>query len=343
LEIIKDDVFRKQLKKGISGAYMFFGDEDYMKLHTLNAVRESICPDPSFAMFNEFKIDVMDYSPAALLDALMPLPMMSEKKLVTVNGLNIDGLRAKEIDELCDVLSALDEYDYNIVIISVPAGQFDPGTNPKKPSTTCKKLSEYLTPVRFDPVMGAKLVTWVEKHFNACGVKASPDVCAFLIEYSGRSMYTLSNETEKLSYYVLANGRDTVTKEDVQRVSVAELSTDVFALANAILDGRSEYAMKALEVMRFRRVDPLILNGQISQTVCDIISIKALLDEGMSVMEISSALKMNDYRTKLYAQSAAKKSMQRLKAMIDLCAEVDSILKFSQQGYSALERLVCGL
>jgi hypothetical protein len=60
-------------------------------------------------------------------------------------------------------------------------------------------------------------------------------------------------------------------------------------------------------------------------------------------MEISSALKMNDYRTKLYAQSAAKKSMQRLKAMIDLCAEVDSILKFSQQGYSALERLVCGL
>ncbi len=343
MDMIKDDVFRKQLKKGISGAFLFFGDEDYMKLHTLNAVRESVCPDPSFALFNDMKIDVIDYSPSALIDALMPLPMMSDKKLITVNGLNIDALKPKEIDELCVALSQLEEYDYNVVIISVPAGQFEAGTPPKRLSSTCKKLSEYLTPVRFDTVTGAKLTGWVGKHFAAHGVNATPEVCSFLTEYAGRSMFTLSNETEKLSFYVLKNGRDTVTREDVLKVSIPELSADAFALTNAILDGNSDYAMKVLEVMRFRRIDPIPLNAEISKTVCDLILIKALLNEGMSVMEISSTLKMNDYRTKLYAQSAAGKSMQRLKAALELCVEADAQLKSSPQGYIALERLVCCL
>jgi len=343
LEIIRDDSFRKQLKKGISGAFLFFGDEDYMKVHTLNAVRESICPESSFALFNDMKIDVIDYSASALLDALMPMPMMSDKKLITVNGLNIDGMRPKEIDELCDVLAALEEYDYNVVIISVPAGQFDPGSNPKKLSSTCRKLSEYLTPVRFDTVTGAKLTGWVGKHFASHGVNATPEVCAFLTEYAGKSMYTLSNETEKLSFYVLENGRNTVTRDDILKVSIPELSADVFALANAILDGKSDYAMKALEVMRFRRVDPLILNGEISKTICDLIIIKALLNEGKSAFEISSMLKMNEFRTKIYAQSASGKSMERLKAALALCVETDAQLKLSQQGYIPLERLVCGL
>ena len=343
MEIIKDEAFRKLLKKGVSGAFVFFGDEDYMKSHTVSAVRDSVCPDPSFALFNEIKIDVIDYSANALLDALMPLPMMGEKKLIVVNGLNIDGMRSKEIDELCDVLSAIEEYDYNVVVISVPAGQLDIGQNPKKLSATAKKLCECATLVSFDPIMGAKLVTWVGKHFSAHGVSATPEVCAFLIEYSGRSMYTLSNETEKLSFYALSHGRDTVTKEDILAVSVAELSVDAFALANAVLDGRNEYAMTALEVMRFRRVDPLILSGEISRTVCDLILIKALLEEGMSPMEIASTLKMNEFRVKIYAQSAAGKSMKRLRAAVKLCAETDAAMKLSQQGYLALERLICGL
>ena len=35
MDIIKEDAFRKQLKKGLSGAYLFFGDEDYLKNFSL--------------------------------------------------------------------------------------------------------------------------------------------------------------------------------------------------------------------------------------------------------------------------------------------------------------------
>ncbi len=343
MEIIKEDEFRRRIKKGLSGGYLFFGDEDYMKSFSVRSARESICTDEAFALFNDMTIENMDYSAGAVLDALMPMPMMTDTKLVTVNGLNITALKPRELDDLCDVLATLPEYNYNVLIISVPATMIDEGNLPKYPSAVLKRLGEYLTLVNFEPVSGAKLVSWVGKHFNHAGANASPEVCSFLISYAGRSMYTLANETEKLSYYVLANGRSTVTKEDVLKVSVAEITTDAFTLANAILDGRSEDAMGALAAMKFRRVDPIVLMSEVSRVICDMVSIKVLAEEGCSVGEIALTLKMNEYKTKLYAQGAAGKSKQKLMEALDLCAEADLSIKLSAQGYEIIEKLVCSL
>ena len=35
MDIIKEDVFRKQIKKGLSGGYLFFGEEDFGKEKSL--------------------------------------------------------------------------------------------------------------------------------------------------------------------------------------------------------------------------------------------------------------------------------------------------------------------
>ena len=343
LEIIKEEAFRKQLKKGLSGAFLFFGEEDYMKAHSLKAARDSVCPDPSFAVFNDIRIDVIDYSAGALVDALMPLPMMSDKKIVTVNGLNVNALKPREIDDLCDALSVLSEYDYNVLIITVPADHIDEGNLPKYPSAILKKLGEYVTPVRFEAVSGARLTSWVAKHFEHNGVKASADVCAFLISYAGRSMYTLSNETEKLAYYVLANGRDNVTKEDVINVSAAEITTDAYTLANAIVDGRGEDAINALAVMKFRRVDPVILMGEVSKIVSDLVAVKALAEVGCPAVEIASILKMNEYRVKVFVQGTANKSLSRLKTTLSMCAEADLGIKQASAGYTAIEKFICSI
>ena len=250
-------------------------------------------------------------------------------------------MKPSEIDDLCDVLETLSEYDYNVLIISVPAGGIDEGNIPKKPSAILTKLSKYLTPVRFEAISPSRLVTWVGKHFAHNGVKASPEVCSFMINYCGASMFTLASETDKLSYYVLWNGRDEVKVDDVKNVSIAEISTDTFALANAILDGKYDVALDALSVMKFRRVDPIIILSEVSKVVCDMFAIKAMLEEGKSSSEIASALKMNEYRVKVYASGASGKSLKRLKRALELCAEADASLKLSPQGYIAIEKLIC--
>lgn len=342
MEIIREDVFRKQLKKGLSGGYLFYGDEDYLKGFALRAAREEFCSDPTFALFNHVEIDALDYSPDALLDAMMPLPMMADKKLITVTGLNLSRFRAEETEALLDTLAALKEYDYNVLILSIPAGQLDEGT-PKKPSALLTKLGESLTLVHFSPVVGARLAAWVGKHFAHHGITASPEVCNFLIEYSGSSMHILAAETEKLAYYALSQGRQTVTKADVEAVSVPELDADTYALTNAVLDGNYEKAFRALEVMRFRRIEPVIVLSQVSRTLCELCWVKALQKEGLGVAEIVSTLRSQripEFKVRLYLSSAASKSEKKLRRAMELCMEADRMLKLSPQGYQAIERLI---
>ncbi len=343
MDLIKEDVFRKQLKKGLSGGYLFFGDEDYLKSFALHAARESICPDATFALFNDVRIDALDYSAGALLDALMPPPMMSEQKIISISGLNVGGMKSGELDDLFEALALLPQYDYNVLILSIPSGQIEEGNLPKRPSPILNRFAEHLTPVYFEPISGNRLVAWVGKHFEHHGVSAPPEVCADLIELVGRSMFTLSSETEKLSYYALQNGRTAVTRQDVERVCVTELSADTYALANAILDGRYEDAMQALNVMKFRRVEPVIILSEVSRVICDLISVKLLQGEGLPTSEIASVLKMNEYKARLYLTGAGGKSMKKLRRAVDLCSEADLALKLSPQGYIAIERLICSL
>ena len=161
--------------------------------------------------------------------------MMSEQKIVTINGLPISTLKPSEIDDLCDVLATLPEYDYNVLIISVPAGALDEGNLPKSPSVTLQKLAAHLTPVRFEAVSPARLVSWLGKHFAHNGVNVTAQLCSFMISYCGSSMFTLAAECDKLSYYALAHDRTTVSEEDVRTVCCADLSADSFALANSCL------------------------------------------------------------------------------------------------------------
>lgn len=342
MEIMREDAFRKQLKSGLSGGYLFYGDEDYLKAHALRAARQAVAADEGLAVFNDVRLDAMDFSALSLLEALQPLPMMEDRKIVTVTGLSISSLKPRELDELCDALDALSEYDYNVLILSVPSGEIEEGT-PKRPSAILGRLGKYLIPVLFESIAGARLAAWVGKHFAACGVKAAPDVCAYLIEYSGRSMYTLAAETEKLSYYVLQNGRSEVTREDVKQVSVGVIETDAYALANAVLDGRPEKALEALSVMKFQRVEPIIILSEVSRVICDMLSVKSLLERGTPQSEIARVLKMNEYKAKLYVGAVAAKPTGRFKRALSMCAEADLALKLSPQGYQAIERLICGL
>lgn len=341
MDVIKEDVFRKQLKKGLSGGYLFFGEEDYLKSFSLRSARQAVCPDETFAVFNDISIDPLDYSASDLVKALMSPPMMSDKKIVTINGLAISDMKSSELDELYDALSVLPEYDYNVLIISVPCGLIDEGNLFKKPSSVILELSKHLSLVQFNSISGARLAGWIGKHFEHHGVRASADVCNMLMERCGRSMFTLASETEKISFFVLSDGRDTVTPQDVESVSASVIESDAYALTNAILDGKHSEAIDALNVMRFRRIDPVIILSEVSSTVSNLISTKALLSEGFSAAEISRILKINEYKTKLYAQAAPSKSMQNLKRALLLCSEADLSLKLNAQGYIPIERLIC--
>ena len=339
MEIIKEADFRKEIKSKPGQGYIFFGEEDYMKSFALKLAKETLSPDPSFSFFNEISFDALSYSPDALLDALMPLPMMAERKLITVTGLDLNAMKPGEVDALCSTLAKLEDYDYNTVIISTASDRFDVGNLPKKPSTLFKKLSECLTPVNFEKNTPARLASWVGKHFEHNGARASAETCSFVIDYCGRNMFNLASETEKLSFYVLANGRQEVTKNDVLLVATPAAEYDAFAFTNAIGARRREEALDILREFKFKKVDPIIIMSEITRTVCDILSVMVLKEDGFTSKEISDALKIHEYRVSLMLKNSPKADV--CKRMLTLCREADLELKQSRDGYAMLEKLIC--
>ena len=342
-DFITDEAYRAQIADATGNAFLFFGSEDYLKAAAVRATREALCPDPSMAFFNDIIIDATDYTDDKLLDTMAAPPMMTDARLIVLRGFDFTAIKTAELDGLLETLALVKEYDYNCIIIEVAADLIDEGYLPKKPSAILKKISKTVTPVRFEAPTGARLARWVGKHFAHHGVTAEPAVCTAFVEYAGNTMFVLSNEVEKLAAYVKAQGRNTVTKDDIRTVTVPATLPDAFALSNAILEGNGEAALAALAVMKFERVEPTVILSEISRTFADMQSARVLFNAGKNVAEVAAVLKTHEYKTRLISKALAKTSPTRLARVIALAARTDQALKRSSGDYSLIEALIAAI
>ncbi len=341
--IISEADYRKQIGKTAGKAYLLFGEEDYLKQHAIRLTRAQVCPEPAFAVFNDITIDAVDYSADVLLDAMTPPPMMSDGRLILVRGLDFTSMKPSELDALVETLSLLPEYDCNTVLIYVAAGLVDEGYLPKRPSTVLKKLCEVCIPVRFEASSPARLAAWGAKHFAHYGVTASGADCTRLVSLVGRDMYRLASEIEKLSYYVLSAGRDTVTAADIDALAIPATEEDAFALSNAICARDYAAALSALSVLKFERVEPTFVMGELSQTLCQMYAVKLYLEAGRGKSEIAAALKLHEYKTGLLIRAVSGTDRAHLARAVELCVEADLKLKRESRDYAVIEKLICSL
>ncbi len=341
--MLSESEFRKLIKPSMSGVYLFFGEEDYLKANAIRNVRKAVVSDPSFAVFNDIRLDTYSFSAATLLNAVTPLPMMSETKLVTVSGLSISSMKKTDVDDLIDALKECSEYDYNTVIISVPDEEIDQGFLPKKPSKILRRFEEVLTPVYFEKCSNAKLLGWVKRHFDFHSVDASPAVCAYMIEYCGRSMFSLAAEIDKLCYYILAHGRNTATENDVNLISCANSEYDGFALTNALMDGRYEDLLAVFDSLKAKQIKPTIILGDVVKTLSTMLNVKKFVLDGYSYGEVAKIMNIKEARARLFAAKSASKDIGRISQMIALCADADRAIKSSSHDYLPLEILFCSL
>ena len=328
-----DALFRKNIKEGMSGGFFFFGDEDYMKSHTLKTLKKSVCPDKTLEPFNFVPLAAVDLSPDKLLSALATFPMMADVKMVEIADFVPKDLKKSEFDAYIEAFSSLSDYDYNLLVVSIPAGSIEKG------SEIFNKLAKVLTPVAFDKATPAMLEKWVGRHFQANGVTVDLPFCKKFVDYCGQDMFTLATEVDKLSYFALSNGRNTVTEADMKSVSIVDASYGAFDFSNALLASRRPAALKILEEMKRKKLEPTYVMSTISSTFCEMLTYKTLSDEGFALPEIASKTGKSPYRVRLYLEAATDK--RRIERAIKLCIEADKALKSSQSGYAAIERFIC--
>ena len=341
--ILREADFRKELRSDPAPGYLLFGEEDYLKAIALRQAREALGGDPSFACFNEILLDGLDFTPEKLKRALLPLPMMAERKVIVLRGLNFVSMRPSDLEGLCRVLAELPDNPHNVLLVSVAAGAIEEGYLPKRPSAILCRLGEFLTPVQFERCSPQKLNGWCIRHFTHNGVEATPALCDVLIAHCGRTMSVLANEIDKVSYYLLAHGRSTLREEDIREATSSSTEYDAFAFANAIMEHDLPTALEVLADLKFRRTEPLLLLSEVIRTVCDMRNVRRLTQEGRAAADIASLLRLHAFKVSLYQKHTATDTDARLEEAMRACIAADQALKQSPSGYGALETLVCSL
>lgn len=314
--------FDRHIKAGVTGAYFFFGEEEYLARAYSDRLREAVTGKDD--VFNRVTLDDDTYSPQTLSDEIRTLPMLSDRRLIEVRG--VDFSRAEAVEGLCNALVDLPDCQHAVVLVVAMGDAFDAGDE-RRPSKSLAAISAVATAVRLARETPARLARWVSRHFAAEGVEAPPEVCEELVAFSGRDMMTLAGEIDKLAAYVLAHGRKQVTRDDIRRVCAATVEIDSFALANAVLRGDADSAMETLTEALARRERPEILLASITRVFCDLYAVRICVDAGMDKRAISQTLKMHEYKAGLYVSACRSRTSDSLARAVERCREADLKLK----------------
>lgn len=325
-------------------AFLFCGEEAYLRRAYLDTLRAALLTDPAFDTFNHLIHEGAEVDFSTLTSELETPPLFAPYKLIEWHMADFNSLTDKKVEALAELARIRREEDNAALVFLCSPEGFDPGT-PKRPSALYKKLSEFLTVVNFEKCTDARLCNWLKRHFDQAQVEAGPAVLHAMIDRCGHSMDILANETEKLVAYAKANGKHAVSPEDVTLVCAPTTEADAFGLTNALLDGNADEAYRNLQDLRSRRVDPALILGQISRLYGDLLSVALLLHDGMNPAAIAATLSMNAYKAGLYAKCAAKRPVQNLRRALARCAEADIASKtsYSSDRFAMLDCLVAEL
>lgn len=335
--------FGKLIKNNIHGIFLFYGDEQYLKQHYINLVKKAVCEsDTNVALFSGEDYELSDICRSLYETASMPSMDMSTR-FIMLSDIEWKKVSDDDLAFLEDTLEDISSFDDCVVIIDTRPEFFDVGT-PKKPSKLFLRLEKVTKPVCFEKEQPARLAVWVQKHFSASGVIADGNICNSIINRCGRDMTTLNHEITKLSAYVLSHGKNTVTQEDVNLVTIASKEIDTFDFSNAVMNGDVDRAVFILADMKLRKEAPEIILGSISKVYGELYTVKTLMESGMLKGEIAKKTGIHEYRVGMYMQRAKILSKNGLEKALSLCREADIKIKSSPlEKYAVLDILVIRL
>lgn len=335
--------FKEELKH-LKGGYLFFGGEDYLKYTYSKEVKKNVL-DGTFDEFNHIVIYAEEYSPSLLSNSIFSLPMMAEKKLVEVRGVDFNSMKKDDLSALEDVLAGLEENSHTVLLIRADNDYFNAGRLPKAPSEIYKMMSKYLTMVEFDFPSASRLKAWILRHFNKDKIEFDPTLCEYLVNMCGHNMWALSKEIDKLCSYALRNGLAKISSEDIDYICCKTIEYDDFQLTNALLERNKSMVFETLYRQKAAHESAQAILASVIRLYTDMLMIQRLYSGGMSKSQISSALNMHEFRVGKYLNGISGVGEKKLERAVEICKEADLKSKSSSNvtPYIAVERLISSI
>jgi DNA polymerase III subunit delta len=203
------------------------------------------------------------------------------------------------------------------------------------------KLSS-LAEVRGFPLLkGKSLQTWIRKRVKEEGGDIAPRAVDLLSELIGGDLWAMDGEIRKLLLY---SQERPISEDDVRQLVSCIQEANVFALVDAVAEGRTELAQRILHRLYDEGVPPPYILVMITRQF-RLIALARDLKKGLSRLQIQDRLGLKSSYAVDKALSQAKLyDFEGIKQAYDKLLETDLAIKTGRYGDKlALELLVTEL
>ena len=307
----------------VGQAYLFYGEESYLREHYLAELRRVLVP-AGFEAFNYHVLEGKDLTAERLGETVEAMPMMAERTLTVVKDWDLYRLPEEQRERLIALLGDLPPYCCVVFVYD---------TLEYKPDRTMKKLhaamGKSVCAVEFRPADNSDLVAWISRHFRALDKEIDRQTAEYLIFTCGDLMTGLMPEIAKLSSYV--RGRR-ITEKDIDAVADPVLSAEVFKLSDAVAGGNYDEAARLLGDLLKMQTEPIRILAALGSQMRRIYTARLALDSGRDrawLMELWGY--KSDYPVKLLMNAARRTTRDWCADAVKLCQRLDRRMK-SEKG-----------
>lgn len=334
--VIDELELKKQIRENrLSRVYLIYGEEPYLVAQYARQVEAKAAP-PDFAEFNlqhfdnESSIDEID-------GAVEALPMLSERKCVTVSNYNADGANANATAKMEQLLE--DPPDSCVLIFKMTSVHVNPKKSAKwrnfiKAVSAVGEVVE--VPKRDENALAKFLIAYAEKR----GCTLSPELARSMIRSCGTELYRLTNEMEKVCAYT---GSGKITADSIEAVSSRSSETVTYRMTGALTALDFDQAYHLLDLLLFQREEPVTLLAAISGAYVDLYRARAALESGINAMTLTSAWDYRgmDFKMKYAMQDCRKYTFQQLREILKCLYDADREMKSTRaNGRTVLEKTI---
>jgi len=306
--------FLQKVKSGeLGGAYLFEGTEENIKDSALAALRKAVLPEG----LEDMNCSVMDHPEAdAIIAAAETLPFLGEKRLVIVRDQAGLGSRG-ECDE--KLVSYMAQVPDSTVLVFFHRGKADAR---KKLYTNIKKHGQI---VAFDQLSEGELNQWIARKFAALGKHCAPSVASLLSFTTGSDTALLNAEIEKLA--ALSGERETIEEADVRRLATRSIEYTVFAMVDAVVEGREGKAFALMRDMLTAGEERLGILAMLLRQFRLLQHVKIMQFEKKSPQEIKKLLGVPSFAADKCIQQARAYTGGQVRRAVEICLETELNVK----------------
>jgi DNA polymerase-3 subunit delta len=325
--------------------YILYGQDDFSLNRALEEIKAGL-GDRETVATSTTRLEGQRLTLGELRNKCSAAPFLSSHRLVVVDGLlgrfgekqgkprSGKGKTRDGLGEWEGLDSCIKQMPETTVLVLVD-GEVK-GNNP-----LLKKIAPLAEAKAFPLLKREALKAWIRKRVKEEGGDIAPQAVNLLAELIGGDLWAMDGEIRKLLLY---SQERPISEDDVRQLVSCIQEANIFALVDAVAEGRTELAQRILHRLYDEGVAPIYILTMITRQF-RLIAQAGDLGKGLSRLQIQDRLGLkSSYSLDKTLSQAKLYDFERVKRAYDKLLETDLAIKTGQYSDKlALELLVTEL